>query len=424
MKTSLGLRMLIMSGVTLLLMIPAAMIQSLIHEREHRRDAAVMEVREKWGGAQTVAAPIMTIPFNSFRVTEEGKKIVRREYAHFLPQQLQIEASLLPEIRYRGIYQVVLYAAEIGVSGSFSIESGKRQFKAAAEILWTETFLTLGISDVKGVNRSVQVRWNESEFDAEPGVLSNEVVQSGLHFRAPIDLNQQSFSFSFSLALRGSEKLTFIPLGKETRVAMSSSWPDPSFTGGYLPFAREVRTDGFKAEWNVLHLARNFPQHWTGDKYDVNQAAFGVDLLIPVDAYQKSIRSAKYAILFITLTFLTFFVIELLNGAPLHPIQYLLIGFGLLLFYTLLLSISEHISFGGAYIVAASGTILMIAIYTRWILFKKRIALLVGMVLALFYGALYIILQLHAGFCTSGRKRVIICRVVHGDVSNAIYQLV
>jgi inner membrane protein len=188
--------------------------------------------------------------------------------------------------------------------------------------------------------------------------------------------------------------LLFSPVGEETTVQLQSEWPNPSFAGSFLPVNREVSSDGFQSEWNVLHLNRNFPQQWKGANKELTSAAFGVDLLLPVDEYRKTMRTAKYAIMFIALTFLTFFMIELLSGKMIHPVQYLLIGFALLIFYTLLLSISEYLVFGIAYLIASAAIILLITVYSYKVLSDGRKTAVVFGVLSLLYGYLYILFQL------------------------------
>ena len=194
--------------------------------------------------------------------------------------------------------------------------------------------------------------------------------------------------------MNGSDGLFFIPVGKETKVELSSPWSNPSFTGSFLPNERQIDSDGFTAEWKILHLNRNFPQQWKGAHYKIDHSFFGVKLRLAVDDYQKIMRTAKYAIMFITLTFLTFFMIELLGKKVIHPIQYILIGFALLIFYTLLLSISEYLTFKFAYLLAGAAIILLISLYTKTVLNSTLQTITIAGVLVLLYGYLYVILQL------------------------------
>jgi inner membrane protein len=188
--------------------------------------------------------------------------------------------------------------------------------------------------------------------------------------------------------------LYFTPVGKVTDVRLSSAWPNPSFNGAFLPDRRRVGDTGFTANWNVLHLNRNYPQLWTSNKYDISGSAFGIDLLLPVDSYQKTYRSIHYAILFIGFTFLVFFFIEVLNKIFIHPMQYLLVGVALIVFYTLLLAISEHLHFNLAFILSALATLFLIGGYVRAILRSARLTMLISGILTILYAFIFVIIQL------------------------------
>jgi len=219
------------------------------------------------------------------------------------------------------------------------------------------------------------------------------VVDSGVSVKVPA--TGLSNTFSLELNLNGSQGLNFIPLGRETNVNLASNWASPSFKGVFLPDSREVTDNGFKADWKVLHLNRNYPQEWAGNApSSVGESAFGVELLIPVDEYQKSMRSIKYAIMLIALTFLIFFFVEVLNSRRIHPIQYILVGLALCIFYLLLLSISEHLNFNKAYIISSIATILLITAYTKTVFKSNRLTSLQSLVLVILYGFMYLLIQL------------------------------
>jgi inner membrane protein len=190
-------------------------------------------------------------------------------------------------------------------------------------------------------------------------------------------------------------------VGKETRVSLSSSWPSPSFIGSYLPLSHEVTNAGFQAKWNISYFGRGYQQYWKSDKVNypnlqdsMLNSSFGVKLLLMVDHYHKTLRSVKYAVLFILLTFVAFFLFEILSKIKVHPFQYLLIGFAMSIFYLLLLSISEHLDFSYTYIIASVATIALITGYSSWILMQKKKSLVVALLLILLYAFLYILLQI------------------------------
>src|SRR5690606_34822991 len=193
-----------------------------------------------------------------------------------------------------------------------------------------------------------------------------------------------------------SESLRFIPIGKETRVTMESNWHSPSFYGNFLPEdgSRDISESGFKASWDILQLNRQFEQSFFGYLPDLKDFAFGTKLVIPVDEYQKNERTAKYGFMVIGLTLLVFLLIQLVSKIYIHPFQYLMIGLALVMFYTLLISISEHSDFFTAYAIAAFSVLALITVYSRAILKGFKFPLLICASLASLYGFIYVIIQL------------------------------
>jgi inner membrane protein len=229
-----------------------------------------------------------------------------------------------------------------------------------------------------------------------PGSSIPTIIPSGITVKQVFDsVMTGDHEFSFDLQLQGSEYLGFVPLGKETNAALSSAWQDPSFAGAFLPDNRSVDKNGFEARWKVLELNRNYPQFWIGDRPagELQKSAFGANLLLPANNYQKSTRSAKYALLAISLTFLTFFLVEVFSRSKVHPFQYTLIGMALVLFYTLLVSVSEHANFDVAYLLSSLVVIGIIGLYAKTILRHKRQALVLVVILCFTYTFVYITLQ-------------------------------
>jgi inner membrane protein len=311
------------------------------------------------------------------------------------------------------------------ISGNFS-NLDVREFNIAPEDMqWKDAYFELGITDMRGIRDVITVAINGAQLLANPGIQSG-ILRSGVSLKPGIPNATGNYDFSLKLDLNGSGDLQFLPLGKTTKVKVNSPWNNPSFTGQYLPESRNITSSGFDAQWKIFHLNRNFPQKWTsattnissidviptsqrgkdyavtappeprysGNSPDFESAAFGVNLLVPVDNYQTTMRTAKYAIMFIGFTFIAFFMIELLIKKALHPIQYLLIGMALVIFYTLLLSFSEHISFGFAYLIASAAIVILITLYTRSAAGSNLVALVIAGILSILYGVLYVILQL------------------------------
>lgn len=393
-RNSVIIRMMIVAALTLALLVPTFFIEFLISDREHMRDSAISEVSQSWGGSQTLTGPILSVPYREINESRKDGVMYTLRYVHFLPSKLIVHTSLNPEIRYRGIYEIGLYNARATFEGEFQLQEVNKMGLSPENILWREAFTTLGISDLKGIRDTVNFRLNELFFPSEPGVLTNDVVASGITFKTPIENLTTIRTFSLQLNLNGSSEIRFTPVGLVTQVTLDSPWGNPSFVGIYLPETRDITSNAFHAQWKVLNLNRNYPQTWLGNKYNLSESSFGVRLFLPVDEYQKANRTVKYAILFIALTFISFFLSEVIAKVILHPIQYALIGFALIVFYVLLLSISEHVSFNIAYMISSSAVITLVTMYSRWITSSNRISLVIAGILVLLYSFLFITLQL------------------------------
>lgn len=394
-KDSIVLRMVIVAVLGIVLLVPISLVSGLISEREHTRNSAVCEVTENWGRQQTLVGPILTVPIKHTTKAEDGT-IMRTyvEHAHFLPDSLTLNTQISPEIRKRGIYRVVLYNAQLNMEADFPKPLFSENMISDGEILWKEAFITLGISDLKGIRNISRAICGDQPLTAEPGLLTQGLVQAGFTFRMPLSADGSGLHFALDASLNGSEELRVAPLGKQTNVTARSSWGNPSFIGDFLPEKREITDNSFNATWNVLHLNRNLPQAWTGVQRGLDNSSFGVRLILPVDEYQKSSRAVKYAIMFIALTFLAFTIIDVLTQSPFHPIHYTLVGFALILFFVLLLSMSEHLSFNISYFIAGIAVILIISLYTQGVTRRWELAAAIAGTLAALYGFLFVLLQL------------------------------
>ena len=395
-KTSVSLKLFIIGMLSVLLLIPAAMITSIIEEREQLNLNAKSDVSSKWAKQQTLKGPIVTIPF-VYESVQDGKTQVVRDYWHILPEQLDVNGQVMPKTLKRGIYEVVVYTSSLKLNGNFLFEEAI-EYPGLREILWNEAFLTIGITDLRGISEEVTFNFGGQKLEVQPGSKINEIIYSGITIALPdfSEMRGQEIPFKMDLKLQGSENLSFIPVGKNTQVALQSDWTAPSFMGNFLPKSRKVEEEGFQAAWQVLQLNRNFPQQWVGNNYQMamEQSSFGLDLMIPLDDYQKSMRSAKYAIMTIGLTFMVFFLTETFQRRKIHPIQYTIVGLALCLFYILLVSLSEHINFNEAYFISAISVILMISLYSLSVFKIKKYSYILVSVLTGIYSFLFVILQM------------------------------
>ncbi|MBS1602023.1 MAG: cell envelope integrity protein CreD [Bacteroidetes bacterium] len=384
--------------LVLLLLIPTFFIQGLVTERKQRQVDAVTEISSRWAPAQTVTGPVIGIPYTEMVTGDKDAHEVKR-WAYFLPAKLSIRSRLMPETRYRGIYQAIVYTTELQIQGSYDSIGYSELGIPREKLLWNEAAIFFDISDVQGLKEDMIVHLqNGSAADIEmvPAKFATDQFKSALSASLPQSLlaSNSAIAFSSTVSLKGTGSLLFVPVGRETKVEAASTWATPSFTGSVLPDIRSVRDSGFIADWKVLALNRKFPQQWKQGSYDLDASAFGVSLIVPVDAYQQTTRSVKYAILLIGLTFTAFFLIEWIYSRPIHSLQYLLVGFALCLFYTLLLSLAEYTGFNTAYGVAAVATIGLIGWYVGSMLRSSRISLFVVLLLAVQYGFVFTLIQL------------------------------
>lgn len=391
-KSKLFFKALLIGILVLLLLIPAYFVEELIKEREQRQKDAYEEVSSKWAGSQIITGPVLVLPYAETVANVSGPPTILRKQAYLLPDKLTITGDMKPEERHRGIYQVMLYSSTLNISGKFNEIPLKQLRIDASSVLWNEAYVCINLQDPRGLKEEMQLKWNDSLVTLNPSAVNNAVMKDA--FIAPVNVSPEgAISFSSQLQFNGSHELLFTPVGKETTVKLSSPWKEPSFTGVQLP-EYQITRDGFSASWKSLLHTRSYPQSWKETSYDLTNASFGTGLFIPVNGYQKTMRSVKYAILCIVLTFAAFFIIEMVNKKSVHPIQYALVGAALLLFYTLLLSFSEYIGFNIAYILATVATVGLIGWFIKGVLSSGRLSWLLSLLLVLLYGYIFTILQL------------------------------
>lgn len=376
-------------------MIPVAFVRELVHERKQLQTSTTEEVNQKWAGQQTLAGPILTLPYRKSFTNDKKQTFTTTEYLHILPAKLQVQGQMQPETLHRGIYNMIVYSSELKIKGHFDSQQLQNLPVANENLLWHQAFLSIGIPDLRGITKTVQLNWSGRKSSFDPGTVTDHLYSSGIN--TPVNLSEsirsKQIPFELDLSLKGNQQLFFQPVGKETHIQLKAPWPDPSFDGAFLPATRKVDAQGFEASWHVLHLNRNFPQLWQGKQYSLDDSAFGVHLIQPVDHYLKVERSVKYALFFIGLTFLTFFFVEVLTQRLVHPLQYLLVGFALCVFYTLLLSISEQLGFEKAYAISATMTIALVTAYAAGFLRSLPLTAVTGGVLVSLYGFIYVILN-------------------------------
>jgi inner membrane protein len=405
-----------MSGVTiliLLLLIPLGMIHSVLRERLERRNDAVAEITSVWGQKQSVIGPVLIVPYrHSFKSWKEQPgadgRIEKIEVvetavanAYFLPASLNITGDIQPTQLRRGIYEAVVYTGKLGLSGRFARPDFGNLRIEEQNVLWDEAIVTFAIPDLRGVKETLQLQWGDNRIPLVPG-CKLKGFPAGVHARVTgLRESRGDIPLKLELTLNGSGGIRFTPVAERNLVKLSSPWPDPSFQGAFLPSERKVSAAGFEATWQLSQYGRDYAQQWTDSDSAAGLSSgsaasslFGVNFLSGIDSYRSVERAIKYGVLFIVLVFAAFFLFEILSALKIHPFQYSLVGAALCLFYLGLLSLSEFIAFGFAYLAAAAATTLLIWFYCAKVLKSgKRTLIVVGM-LAAIYSFLYVALRL------------------------------
>jgi inner membrane protein len=406
MKHPLLKKVLVIALLAGLLMIPLMMIEDIVYERSAYRDQARNSIAQSWTADQQFVGPLLVVPYKESYILSmwdknkeryELKKQSRHGKLMIAPETLNIDGVITTETRKRGIYPVPVYHSQLGISGRFALDKIETFIASTKhDIEWQDAYLSVMISDVRGVETQPLLNWGGETREFVSDTLLDE-MHNGMHVPlGTLQGEQEPVEFSFDLKLNGMELLQFSPVGKNTSVKLKADWPDPSFIGRYLPTSREIDSQGFKSAWNLSSFSSSIAQHLNacqeGQCSLLMQETFGVRLFNSVDIYQQSERSVKYALMFIGLTFVSFFLYEVMKGLRLHPMQYLLVGLGLSVFYLLLISLSEHMAFHYAYTLATLASTLLIGFYVSSILQSVKHGGVITSALLLLYGMLYGIL--------------------------------
>jgi inner membrane protein len=387
---SASLKAAVLTAIALALLVPLALLSSLVAERVSQRDAAVKSVAAGWGDRQWLAGPIIAVP-----VTTEGEHPRTCDW-YVLPDRLDlaVELSVQQERRRLGVYEVPVYVARVRATGEFNLKREIERLtrgEAAMHLHLDQARLLLPVSDPRGL-RTLNVGAPALK-DFEPsGGFPLPVLAAPLAGAAEFFDHQQTFDLTYEIA--GTQSLGFLPLARTVRVAAHGNWPDPGFTDGFLPLERHIDARGFNATWQVLNLNRAYGDRWFQDstpEATILASGFGIELVQPVDIYQRCMRAVKYGGLFIALSFLTLFLVETRLRRPLHPIQYGLMGLALSVFYLLLLGLAEQLGFLAAYVVAAAALCALMGGYLAGALASAQAGAMAVGVFAATYALLYLL---------------------------------
>ncbi|MEO5978940.1 MAG: cell envelope integrity protein CreD [Chryseolinea sp.] len=419
-QDSIMIKLMSIGFLVLVLLIPSSWIDNIIEERQSRAESVMAEVSDKWSGQQSITGPVLVIPYIRQQIIDRGKDgkeiIEHNEKAFFLPKTLNVNGTIDPEVLHRGIFDAVVYKSSLDITSSFETPDFKSLSINETSVIWKDAYMVLGISDVRGITDNLLFSVNGKPIEAEQssniGVLATKAIKATstdyqqpqsysaalsnrngvlvkLNATGPLDLIG---SVHIKLSLKGSQRLDFVPVGKTTTVNLKGPWADPSFDGEFLPTSRQISETGFAANWKILHFNRPFSQQWKEDEQELSGADFGIKLILPVDQYQKSMRTSKYSVLIILLTFIALFLVEITQKIRIHPFQYILIGAALTIYYVLLLSISEQTGYNIAYGLASASTVILITLYSVSFLRNTRLTLLFCFLLVVFYTFIFVII--------------------------------
>ena len=396
-----ALKLLAIGALTLLAIVPLFLIGMVTEERAGRAEEAKFDVAQGWGGPQRIAGPFLAVPYialvKSTNAARPDTFEEVRQVAVFLPRTLAIAADAQSEVRSRGIFDVTVFRSALSMKGMFEAPRFDGLGVTPARVLWAEAYVFLQVSDVRGIASNVALGWDGKAEAAqfEPGVGADLAANPGVHARIALDENADGHEFALELKINGTGELAVAPVGDDTALSLKSNWPHPSFQGAFLPDSKTISAAGFEATWSVPYLRRSLPNA-SLDPYQLLEAVgpthFGVSFYTPVDFYRLVDRALKYAVLFVGLSFLVFFLVEILSGGRVHAVQYILAGAAQVVFYLLLLSLAEHIGFDFAYIAAAAATVALTFAYALAVLKSRKRALIVLAAASVLYTLLYLLL--------------------------------
>ncbi len=396
--------------VTVMLLVPSTFVWVLVEERADRAREVARDIANSWGGTQEINGPYLVVPFTETYDTGLGEKretVVDHRTVVLFPKRLEVSGTVGVEERKKSIYTLPVFRGDLTLAGAFAAPPERafdQKHGGRIDIAADKAMLVVGISDVRALKSEVSLRLGGNRriaFEPGLGILQKTTSgttyhmanASGINAAVPADLWRQGFSFELPLQLNGSSEIFIAPAGQTTEVALHSNWPHPGFTGAFLPETRNISDTGFEAKWTIPYLARGIPQFLETGTLPLEAKLLGVKFVEPVNFYQIISRSLKYAVGFISLTFLAVFVLEMRSGWRFHWIQYGLVGLALIVFYVMLLALAEHLGYGAAYLIAATAATLLNAAYVGSSLRSRMAGLVMAVVLGGIFGALYALMR-------------------------------
>ena len=383
-------------GCVVLLSLPLMMVRELINERADYRSEVVDAIEQSTSGSQKLAGPLIAIPVTETLTRMENQKEVnyQRSWVYYwLPESLAVTGKQTVESRRVGIYSGQVWHNALQIKASF--DPLRLAALRKTNIVLGQPRLVVSVGDARGIGAIHAPEVNGNVLSVEPGLgISGD--GAGIHMPMPaLAEDNKPLEIAFSLDLNGTGEFSLVPLGRNSELQLTSNWPHPGFLGSFLPTQREVSAAGYRAHWQSSWFANDMGSYFKDDMEIPwsRLPAFSADVMSLADQYQLTDRATKYAILLIGLTFMAFFVFESLTRRPLHPMQYLLVGLSLVLFYLVLLALSEHVGFTAAWLAASLSGAVMNGIYLQAVLRGWRNSLLFVAALLLLDGVMWFLLH-------------------------------
>lgn len=383
-------------GCVVLLSLPLMMVRELINERADYRSEVVDAIEQSTSGSQKLAGPLIAIPITETLTRMENQKEVnyQRSWVYYwLPESLAVTGKQTVESRRVGIYSGQVWHNALQIKASF--DPLRLAVLRKTNIVLGPPRLVVSVGDARGIGAIHAPEVNGNVLSVEPGLgISGD--GAGIHMPMPaLAEDNKPLEIAFSLDLNGTGEFSLVPIGRNSELQLTSNWPHPGFLGSFLPTQREVSAAGYRAHWQSSWFANDMGSYFKDDMEIPwsRLPAFSADVMSLADQYQLTDRATKYAILLIGLTFMAFFVFESLTRRPLHPMQYLLVGLSLVLFYLVLLALSEHVGFTAAWLAASLSGAVMNGVYLQAVLRGWRNSLLFVAALLLLDGVMWFLLH-------------------------------
>ncbi|MDJ0612143.1 MAG: cell envelope integrity protein CreD [Rhizobiaceae bacterium] len=407
-----GVKFILTGFITLALLIPTMLVWGLVEERSRRADDVAASIAQGWGANQTINGPYLVLPYMVSEKVDKHFKQVKR-HAIISPSTLSIDGNINVEERKKSIYKTQLYHVKSKLTGTFDAVDLAKIREIGGAPLPSQAFLAMGVSDMTGIRSDISIKLSDAgnrKFSPglnriqAPHIVSPvysrnaypkhaDLRSGGVHLPlADVDI-KESMAFEMSFALNGSKDITFVPAGSSTALELNSNWPHPGFDGRFLPENREISAEGFSAVWTVPSLARGIDAVSFSNSLPTANAAIKVNFVEPLKFYQITARTLKYAIAFFSLIFLAMFILELTGRNAIHWVQYVLVGFAMVVFYVMLLAFAEQVGFNIAYAISSVATTALVAWYVGNSLGKKHGSAIMAAILGITYLVMYLILN-------------------------------